>query len=89
MRMRIRRFPRPTNAFSKKVEDHVHAVALHTTSDNVVRIHGKPRVTLAMAAGITDRLWEVADLMALAEAADTCPASAGRIGSDPRREVID
>jgi hypothetical protein len=40
MPMRMRRFPRLTNAFSKKVEHHVHAVALHTTYDNVVRTHG-------------------------------------------------
>ena len=77
MRMHMRRFTRLTNAFSKKVENHVHAVALHTMYYNFVRIHGKLRVTPAMAAGVTDRLWEVADIAALVEAADEKPAKRG------------
>ncbi len=57
-------------AFSKKVENHAHAVALFTTYYNFVRIHRTLRVTPAMAAGVTNRLWEVADIVALVEAAE-------------------
>ena len=70
MRMHMRRFTRLTNAFSKKVENHAYAVALHYMYYNFVRLHGKVRVTPAMQAGLTDRLWEVADIVALVEAAD-------------------
>lgn len=68
MRMHMRRFTRLTNAFSKKVENHAHAVALHMMYYNFVRIHAKLRVTPAMAAGLTDRLWEIGDIVALVEA---------------------
>ena len=64
------RFTRPTNAFSKKVESHAYAVALHYMYYNFVRLHGKVRVTPAMQAGMTDRLWEISDIVALVEAAD-------------------
>ncbi len=70
MRMHMRRFTRLTNAFSKKVENHAYAVALHMMYYNFVRIHQKLRVTPAMAAGVTSRLWEVADIVALVEAAE-------------------
>lgn len=73
----MRRFTRLTNAFSKKVENHVHAVALHTMYYNFVRLHGKLRVTPAIAAGVTDRLWEIADIVALVEAADVKPGKRG------------
>ena len=62
MRMHMRRFTRLTNAFSKKVEMHAHAVALHFMYYNFGKIHKTHRVTPAMAAGVTDRLWEVADM---------------------------
>ncbi|TAL80300.1 MAG: IS1 family transposase [Beijerinckiaceae bacterium] len=68
MRMHMRRFTRLTNGFSKKVENHAYAVALHMMYYNFVRIHSKLRVTPAMAAGVSDRLWEVADIVALVEA---------------------
>src|ERR1039457_172515 len=68
MRMNMRRFTRLTNAFSKKVENHAHAVALHMMYYNFVRIHKTLKVTPAMAAGVTDRLWEVADMVAVLEA---------------------
>ncbi len=68
MRMHMRRFTRLTNAFSKKVENHVHAVALHMMYYNFVRIHKTLRVTPAMKAGVTDRLWEIGDIVALIEA---------------------
>ena len=65
MRMHMRRFTRLTNAFSKKVENHAHAVALHMMYYNFVRIHKTLRVTPAMAAGVTDRLWEITDIAML------------------------
>ncbi|WP_159729947.1 IS1 family transposase [Methylosinus sp. Ce-a6] len=68
MRMHMRRFTRLTNAFSKKVENHAYAVALHMMYYNFVRTHSKLRMSPAMAAGVSDRLWEVADIVALVEA---------------------
>jgi IS1 family transposase len=65
MRMHMRRFTRLTNAFSKKVEMHAHAVALHFMHYNFVRIHKTLRQTPAMAAGVTAKLWEIADVVAL------------------------
>lgn len=62
-RMCVRRFTRLTNAFSKKVENHACAVALHFFHYNFIRIHKTLRVTPAMAAGVTERLWEVDDLI--------------------------
>ncbi len=68
MRMGIRRFTRLTNAFSKKVENHVAALALHFMYYNFmyynfVRIHQTLRVTPAMAAGVTTKLWEIKDIV--------------------------
>ncbi len=65
MRMSMRRFTRLTNAFSKKVANHEAAVALHFMHYNFVRIHQTLRVTPAMAAGVTDRLWSIEDIAAL------------------------
>jgi IS1 family transposase len=65
MRMSMRRFTRLTNAFSKKVENHEAAVALHFMHYNFCRIHQTLRITPAMAAGVTDQAWEIADLVAL------------------------
>jgi hypothetical protein len=67
MRMHMRRFTRLTNAFSKKVENPAHAVALHFTYYNFVRIHKTLRMTPAMAAGVTDKLWEISDIVDLIE----------------------
>ncbi|MGP1396851.1 MAG: IS1 family transposase [Inquilinaceae bacterium] len=68
MRMHIRRFTRLTNAFSKKIENHAYAIALHFMYYNFVRIHASLRMTPAMAAGVTDRRWEIDDIVALIEA---------------------
>lgn len=68
MRMQMRRFTRLTNAFSKKVENHAHAVALHFMDYNFVRIHKTLRMTPAMAAGATDRCWEIDDIVKVLEA---------------------
>jgi IS1 family transposase len=77
MRMHLRRFTRLTNGFSKKVESHVNAISLHFAYYNFVRIHKTLRVTPAMAAGVTDRLWEMADLVAVIEAAEAKPGKRG------------
>lgn len=77
MRMSIRRFTRLTNAFSKKIENHAHSVALHYMHYNFCRIHKTLRVTPAMAAGVTDRLWTVADIVTLLEAAEPAAAKRG------------
>lgn len=65
--MHSRRFTRLTNAFSKKLENHAYAMALHFMYYNFVRIHKTLRVSPAMAAGITDRLWEVSDIVSVLE----------------------
>jgi IS1 family transposase len=67
MRMSMRRFTRLTNGFSKKVENLGHAVALHFMHYNFARIHQFLRVTPAMAAGISDHVWELANIAALAD----------------------
>lgn len=63
----MRRFTRLTNAFSKKVENHAHAVALHFMYYNFCKIHSTLDVTPAMEAGVTKKLWEVEDIVALIE----------------------
>lgn len=77
MRMQIRRFTRLTNAFSKKLDNHAHAVALHYMHYNFCRIHKTLRMSPAMAAGVTDRLWDVRDIAAIVEAADPAPSKRG------------
>jgi len=68
MRMNMRRFTRLTNAFSKKIENHMHMIALFHMHHNFVRIHQSLRVTPAMAAGITGKLWSIHDVVALTDA---------------------
>ena len=77
MRMHMRRFTRLTNGFSKKVEHHSYAVALHFMYYNFVRIHHKLRMSPAMASGITGRLWEISDIAALVDAAEDQPKKRG------------
>jgi len=61
----MRRFTRLTNAFSKKVENLGYALALHFMYYNFCRIHQTMRMTPAMKAKVTDRLWEIEDILAL------------------------
>ena len=68
VRMTVRRYTRLTNAFSKKLENHAAAVALGYFAYNFIKIHRTLRMTPAMAAGVTNRLLEVSDLVALWEA---------------------
>ena len=63
MRMGMRRFTRLTNAFSKKAENHRAAVGLHFGHYNFVRQHKTLRVTPAMAAGVSDRMWSLEELV--------------------------
>lgn len=68
MRMHMHRFTHLTNGFSKKVEQHANAVALHFMYYNFVKIHSSLRMTPAMAAGVTDKRWDIGDIVALIEA---------------------
>ena len=61
----MKRFARLSNGFSKKIENHAHAVAIHYMHYNFARIHKTLRTTLAQAAGVTDRMWEIADIVTL------------------------
>jgi IS1 family transposase len=70
LRMKNRRFTRLTNAFSKKIENHTAAIALGYFAYNFIKIHRTLRVTPAMQAGVTDRLWDVEDLVAAWEASE-------------------
>ncbi len=63
----MRRFTRLTNAFSKKVENHIHAISIYFTHYKFDRIHQSLRVIPAMAAGVTDRLWEMTDIVRIVD----------------------
>lgn len=63
MRMGMRRYTRLTNAFSKKLENHIHATALHFVFYNFCRVHKTLRVTPAMEAGLTDHVWQIEELI--------------------------
>jgi IS1 family transposase len=65
MRMCMRRFTRLTNAHSKKIENHIHAIALHYMYYNFVRMHQSLRCSPAMAAGVSKKLWSIEDIVAL------------------------
>ncbi|MGA9721242.1 MAG: transposase [Candidatus Binatus sp.] len=67
MRMGIRRFTRLTNAFSKKLENHIHALSIYFMHYNFVRIHQTTRVTPAMAAGVSDTLWSLDDMVRIVD----------------------
>ena len=70
MRMHMRRFTRLTNAFSKKVENHAAAVALHFVWYNFVRVHQTLRVTAAMEVGLSDHVWSIGELVGLLDAVE-------------------
>jgi IS1 family transposase len=77
MRMQMKRFTRLSNAFSKKFENHAHMVALYTVWYNFVKIHKKHRMSPAMVADVSDRLWSMEDVAALVEAAAPAPGKRG------------
>jgi hypothetical protein len=68
--MSLRMFTRLTNAFSKKIENHAAAVALHFMRDNFCRVHQTLRVTPAMEAGISSHVWSIAEIVGLLDAAN-------------------
>jgi IS1 family transposase len=70
LRMSNRRFTRLTNAFSKKIENHEAAAALFFMHYNFCKMHGSLRMTPAMAAGVTTKIWEVSDIIALLDATE-------------------
>jgi hypothetical protein len=65
MRMGMRRFTRLKNGFSKKIENHAAAVAIHLMHYNFARIHKTLRITPAMAAGISDHVWSLEEIVSL------------------------
>jgi hypothetical protein len=65
LRMQSRRFTRLTNAFSKKIDNHRHSVALHYMHYNLCRVHQTLRCTPAMEAGLTDHVWTLEELCSL------------------------
>ncbi|HEY3305808.1 MAG TPA: IS1 family transposase [Candidatus Binatia bacterium] len=75
MRMSMRRFTRLTNAFSKKVENHSCAIALHYMHYNFCRIHKSLRVTPAMEASVTDHVWSIEEVAGLLEAVEKSAAA--------------
>jgi hypothetical protein len=77
MRMSMRRFTRLTNAFSKKFDNHVHALALYFVFYNFCRIHKTLRVTPAMEAGLTDHVWSMDDVIAKIDELAPVPAPRG------------
>lgn len=70
VRTTMRRYTRLSNGFSRKIDNHIAAVALNYFAYNFIKIHRTLRVTPAMAAGVTTRLWEVSDLVALIETSE-------------------
>lgn len=67
MRMHMRRFTRLTNGFSKKLENHMHAISLYFMFYNFCKIHKTLRVTPAMEAGITDHVWDLEEVVMMAD----------------------
>ena len=86
MRMSMRRFTRLTNGFSKDVENHQHALAIYFMHYNFARIHQTLRVSPAMAAGVTGKLWELDDIVAMIDAAAPTPAKRGSYKKQPERD---
>lgn len=77
MRMSMRRFTRLTNGFSKKFENHCHALALYFVFYNFCRVHKTLGATPAMASGLIDRVMKMTDVVALIDAANPVPAVRG------------
>jgi IS1 family transposase len=77
MRMHMRRFTRLTNAFSKKIDNHAYAVALHFMYCNYVRIHQTLRVTPAMESGLSNHAWSIEELLQMADSYAPKPAKRG------------
>jgi IS1 family transposase len=89
MRMHMRRFTRLTNGFSKKLENHIAAVALHFMYYNFIKIHGTLRCTPAMAAGVSDKLWDMTDVVRLVEEREVIDAEERRARKAERENAFD
>ena len=76
IRMSVLRFTRLTNAFSKKIENHIAALAIHYMHYNFCRIHQTLRVTPAMEAGISDHVWSISEVVGLLLGKDRLPKAA-------------
>jgi IS1 family transposase len=83
MRMSMRRFTRLTNAFSKKVQNHGYAVALHFLYYNFCRIHQTLRITPAMATGLSDHVWSIEEIAGLVEEREAAMIAAGALKRGP------
>lgn len=83
MRMGTRRFTRLTNGFSKKVENHIAMVAIHAVYYNFARIHKTLRITPAMAAGLSDHVWSLEEIVPVA---DGYMPKSGKRGPYKKRE---
>jgi hypothetical protein len=81
MRVSMRRFTRLTNAFSKKLENHYHALSLYSVWYNSVKMHKTFRMTPAMAAGLVSSPMDMSDLVTLNDKREGPPKSAGRTRS--------
>ena len=86
MRMSMRRFTRLTNAFSKKVENLCHAVALHFMYYNFARVHSSLRVTPAMEVGVSDHVWETEEIVGLLEQKEREEMHAGYLTRGPYKK---
>jgi len=84
LRMGSKRFARLSNGFSKRLECHLEAVALHVAYYNLCRVHETLRSTPAMALGIADRVWTIGDLLDAALAAE--PPKPTPTAPDRRRQ---
>jgi IS1 family transposase len=84
MRMGMRRFTRLANAFSKKLENHAHALSIYFMHYNFVRIHQTLRVTPAMEAGVTDRLWSLEDMVGIVDQWEAAQKENAANGDDTR-----
>ena len=77
MRMGMRRFPRLTNGFSKKFENHAEMVAIHSVYYNFARIHKTLRITPAMVAGLSDHVWSLGEIVTMVDNYMAKPAKRG------------
>jgi IS1 family transposase len=87
IRMGMRRFTRLTNAFSKKIDNHIFALSLYFVFYNFCRVHKSLRVSPAMAAGVADRLWSMEDVVALIDARAPLAGKRGPYKKRPRGDT--
>ncbi len=88
MRMSMRRFTRLTNAFSKKVENLAHAVAIHFMHYNFARIHRSLRVTPAMEAGVADHVWTIEEIIGLLDEKEQAAIAVGALKRGSYRRKV-